>query len=115
MKVRKLPIIVDAEPMSLPFEVETLEGTMRGKPGDWLITGIEGEQYPCASHIFQKTFTNAADYFPTNEEYQTAIYELTKVYKALAKGTPTEDILKALGSYLRYAGVQGIKWTDDKQ
>lgn len=34
------------------FSIETLEGVMRGKKGDWLIRGIKGEFYPCAHDIF---------------------------------------------------------------
>lgn len=38
------------------FEVETLEGTFRGKAGDFLMIGIEGEMYPCEEQIFYKTY-----------------------------------------------------------
>lgn len=57
----KRPVVVEAKRMALPFTVETLEGTMTGLPGDWLITGIEGEQYPCKHEIFLKTYE---DYHP---------------------------------------------------
>jgi hypothetical protein len=39
-----------------PFEVETLEGVMKGRPGDWLMIGIHGEMYPCSKEIFEKTY-----------------------------------------------------------
>lgn len=42
--------------MDEPFEVETLEGTMRGKAGDYLMRGIEGEYYPCNKQIFEETY-----------------------------------------------------------
>ena len=38
------------------FVVKTLEGHMRIKPGDWLINGIKGEQYPCRNDIFEATY-----------------------------------------------------------
>lgn len=38
------------------FEVDTLEGVMRGEPGDWIICGIEGEIYPCKPKIFELTY-----------------------------------------------------------
>ncbi len=44
---RKLPIIVAVREMPEEFSVQTLEGTMEGKKGDILITGIKGEMYPC--------------------------------------------------------------------
>lgn len=36
--------------------ISTLEGKMRVNPGDWIITGIEGENYPCKDEIFRKTY-----------------------------------------------------------
>ena len=38
------------------FEVETLEGLMKGKKGDYLMRGVEGEYYPCDRAIFEKTY-----------------------------------------------------------
>lgn len=38
------------------FTVSTLEGVMTGGPDDWIIRGVEGELYPCADRIFQKTY-----------------------------------------------------------
>ena len=53
---RKRPVVVTAQRMREAFAVETMEGTMRGKPGDWLITGVDGEQYPCDNSIFRRTY-----------------------------------------------------------
>lgn len=36
--------------------IETLEGNMRVSPGDWIITGIQGENYPCKPDIFAATY-----------------------------------------------------------
>jgi hypothetical protein len=36
--------------------IETLEGTMRAKPGDWIIRGVQGELYPCDAAIFFATY-----------------------------------------------------------
>lgn len=36
--------------------IHTLEGDMKASPGDWIITGVEGEQYPCKPDIFEKTY-----------------------------------------------------------
>ncbi len=38
------------------FEVETLEGTMRGKAGDWLMVGASGEMWPIKDKIFRETY-----------------------------------------------------------
>jgi len=39
--------------------VETLEGTMRVDPGDWIIKGVKGEFYPCKPDIFAATYEQA--------------------------------------------------------
>ena len=36
--------------------INTLEGRMLVSEGDWIIEGLEGEQYPCRPGIFKKTF-----------------------------------------------------------
>ncbi len=40
--------------------IETLEGVMRVTPGDWIITGVQGEHYPCKPDIFAATYEPAA-------------------------------------------------------
>jgi len=49
-------MIVRAKEMLEPFAVETMEGTMRGKAGDFLMEGVRGEQYPCDREIFLETY-----------------------------------------------------------
>lgn len=39
--------------------IETLEGTMVGPRGAWLIKGIKGELYSCADSIFKETYEPA--------------------------------------------------------
>lgn len=36
--------------------IKTLEGTMIGNIGDWIIRGVNGEFYPCKHDIFEKTY-----------------------------------------------------------
>jgi len=76
-KFRKKPVIVDAEqfwpyihpypdgvivregppPLRIPtYYIETLEGVHIVLPGDWIITGVRGEKYPCKDEIFQLTY-----------------------------------------------------------
>lgn len=89
MKYRKKPVIVDAvqwnkpgdHPMVLPMpkdawwdaglkhpdEAEkygfiwTLEGGHLVTPGDWIITGVKGEHYPCKPDIFEATYERVED------------------------------------------------------
>jgi len=36
--------------------INTLEGYMRVTSGDWIITGVKGEFYPCKPDIFEMTY-----------------------------------------------------------
>lgn len=41
--------------------IDTLEGGHIVCPGDWVITGVEGERYPCKPDIFEKTYEEVVD------------------------------------------------------
>lgn len=75
-KYRKKPIVVDAVqwhgfedgphnlgvvPYNSPGDegfgyIKTLEGGHIVTPGDWIITGVKGERYPCKPDIFELTY-----------------------------------------------------------
>lgn len=73
-KFRKKPVVIEAEQFigsplpagcrygageSFDFSacyVDTLEGVMRADLGDWIITGVKGEKYPCKPDIFAATY-----------------------------------------------------------
>jgi len=77
MKFRKKPVVVEAEQwfphMGEVFGVkykpegeagrkpviETLEGDHIVTAGDWIITGVKGEKYPCKPDIFGATYEPA--------------------------------------------------------
>lgn len=49
--------VIDSDVSELAyFTIETLEGTMRADPGDWIIRGVRGEFYPCKPEIFAETY-----------------------------------------------------------
>lgn len=79
MKVRKKPVEVEAYKLTqdncgivsdwckglllkradnfeASIQIMTLEGVMTARCGDYIIKGVEGEFYPCASSIFEKTY-----------------------------------------------------------
>jgi len=86
MKYRKKPVVIEAEQWFPEKEIEdvlwdetvmcsassergiehtravvqpyiqTLEGKMYVSPGDWIITGVKGEKYPCKPDIFEATY-----------------------------------------------------------
>ena len=47
MKYRKKPIIIEAYQTDVELDIETLEGVMHASIGDYIITGVNGEKYPC--------------------------------------------------------------------
>ena len=53
---RKRPVVVRAYRTIEPFDIPTLEGVMHANAGDWIITGVIGEQYPCKDPIFKATY-----------------------------------------------------------
>lgn len=74
MKFRKKPIIIDAVQYlgdnivigvcncdaADPAHCHTLEGPLHVSAGDWIITGVKGEKYPCKPDIFEKTYEPAS-------------------------------------------------------
>ena len=77
MKFRKKPVVIEAtqwfkmgdHPAVLesqgndgpyPF-IDTLEGPHLVTPGDWIITGVKGEHYPCKPDIFEMTYEPVGD------------------------------------------------------
>ncbi len=54
--VMKKPVVVHAKQMEYPFMVESREGWVTGKQGDYLMKGTDGEFYICDKTIFEKTY-----------------------------------------------------------
>ncbi|MFR7907998.1 MAG: hypothetical protein ACLU4K_07240 [Oscillospiraceae bacterium] len=55
-KYRKKPIVIEAYKTDKPVVIKTLEGDMKASIGDFIITGVNGEQYSCKPDIFEKTY-----------------------------------------------------------
>lgn len=75
--VQKKPIIMQAKQMFEDFELETLEHQdkpYKGKAGDYIMIGINGEMYVCDQEIFDKTydvksFWDIRQYAKSSEDY----------------------------------------------
>ena len=63
---KKKPVIVEAVRLTRPIIIKTLEGDMAGEVGDWLITGVKGEQYPCKDDVFRMTYEEVIDSIPVS-------------------------------------------------
>lgn len=83
MKFRKKPVVIEATqwlkhgdhpavliaPLEMITEfrldwhgwIQTLEGGHIVTPGDWIITGVKGEHYPCKPDIFEMTYEPAEE------------------------------------------------------
>ena len=72
-KFRKKPVVIEAYQTLEPMEIETLEGTMRAESRDWIITGVQGEQYPCKPDIFAATYEPAERQQVTDEMVERAM------------------------------------------
>lgn len=48
----------DGEPV---LKIQTLEGVMTARLGDYIIKGVNGEFYPCKPDIFHKTYEIIGD------------------------------------------------------
>ena len=62
--------------------IDTLEGTMLAKNGDYIIRGVKGEFYPCKPDIFAATYELADE--PSSMTFGQAI-EALKVGKKVAR------------------------------
>ena len=60
-KFRKKPVVVEAYQTDKVLTIHTLEGDMIASKGDYIITGVDGEQYPCKPDIFEKTYEPVED------------------------------------------------------
>jgi len=52
----KRPVPVLAVQVDDDFIIDTLEGTLIGKKGDYLVMGVKGELYPVKKDIFEQTY-----------------------------------------------------------
>jgi len=53
---RKKPVVIEAFQTNVRQIIHTLEGDMVAEVGDWIITGVKGEVYPCKPDIFEATY-----------------------------------------------------------
>lgn len=65
-KYRRKPTEQFAAQVNEPFTVDTLEGKMRGEPGDYLVIGTKGEQYPVKREIFESLYEPVMPFDPAN-------------------------------------------------
>jgi hypothetical protein len=67
-KYQKKPIVIEAYRADCEMIIHTLEGDMKADVGDYIITGLRGEQYPCKPDVFEKTYQEVPDDTPLSEK-----------------------------------------------
>ena len=60
-KYMKRPVVVEAYQTEREIVIHTLEGDMTASPGDYIITGLRGEQYPCKPDVFTATYAEVPE------------------------------------------------------
>ena len=73
------------------YLIPTLEGTMKFTPRDVLITGVNGEIYPCKTDIFEKTY---------------------KPVEEVAKKVEMIDILASIDKTFYFTAEQGVRGSE---
>lgn len=60
-KYVKKPVVIEAYQTDKEMIIHTLEGDMNASVGDYIITGVHGEKYPCKPDIFEETYEPVVD------------------------------------------------------
>jgi hypothetical protein len=60
-RFRRRPVIVEAVQVWEDQYIDTLEGRMHASPGDWIVTGVNGERWPVKPDIFARTYEAVGD------------------------------------------------------
>ncbi len=53
---RKAPVELKAVQATEPMTIQTWEGPVKADPGDWIMTGVKGEQWPIKPEVFAKSY-----------------------------------------------------------
>lgn len=95
-KYRKKPMIIEAYQTDEEIIIHTLEGDMRANPGDYIITGIRGEKYPCKKDIFEAYYelVDDVDKNPDFEIYASMKFDTSEIDEALKKMERLVDLAK---------------------
>lgn len=83
---RKKPVVIKAYITDKEMVIRTLEGNMRANIGDYIITGVNGEQYPCKPDIFTKTY----------EKVDELLYKQEKTDESITKPLVPLDFQRVL-------------------
>jgi hypothetical protein len=105
-KYRKKPLIVTAEVLTDACYITTLEGVSEGKKGDYLVTGVDNEQWIVKPKWFKEYYTHVR-----GNQYQRKpmIVDAVQIHEPELVHAPTGDIKGDPGDY-RVTGKKGEHW-----
>lgn len=89
-KYVKKPVVIEAYQTDKEMIIRTLEGDMKASVGDYIITGVHGELYPCKPDIFEETYQSLADKIQYTHELVDR--EMPTLKECLMKGGTHEPV-----------------------
>jgi hypothetical protein len=121
-------IMMDALPIGADPDnygyIETLEGGHIVTAGDWIITGVHGEKYPCKPDIFEKTYELVEEEVPYEVREQRLFSEtdwdsfpaLWRDMKRFAKEHPDHEFIPADNpEFRRFGWIAARNDPEDEQ
>lgn len=111
-KYRKKPVVVTAYQTDREMIIHTLEGDMKANVGDYIITGVNGEQYPCKPDIFEKTYEEVEEKVEENIDICSIVYtEFLKISAMMRDATKEEQ--EKVNKYIESISIDtGINFWD---
>ena len=105
-KYRKKAIIVTADIAETHQYIATLEGITEAEVGDYIVNGVDNEQWAVKPKWFKESYRHIAD-----NQYQriSQVLEAVQVKESEIVTTPTGDIEGDKGDY-RVTGTKGEQW-----
>lgn len=105
-KFKKKEIIVQATKIDMPQYVATLEGISTGKKGDYLVTGIDNEQWVVKPEWFHGAYTHLEG---DKWKRKPQVLEATQISQPDIAKAPTGDIKGNPGDF-KVTGTKGEQW-----
>lgn len=74
--------------------IQTLEGTMKAIPGDFIIKGVKNEYYPCKPDIFEQTYEKIWGEITNMDVLQQSISNLMDTKPGERLFEPDQNVIK---------------------
>lgn len=106
-KYAKKPVVIEAYRANKEMIIHTLEGDMKASIGDYIITGVNGEQYPCKPDIFRKTYEPFETKVETKLTFGEMLEYLKQGRKCYRRGWNGKEQYIILGTAISYVNPDG--------